>query len=249
MAKLGKWIGGGLGWAFGGPIGAILGFAVGSAIDSSVYTDIERTDNQTSGRKRYYTSQPNDFAISLMVLVAAVMKADGRILKAELDFVKRFFKKQFGSEKTQQHLITLRDILKKDIPIEEVCIQIRTFTVMSARIQLLHLLFGVASADNDISQQEIDVISRISAYLGIPTHDFNSIKAMFVKQKNSDYQILEIEATVSDEEVKKAYRRMAVKYHPDKVSHMGDEFQHAAKEKFQKVQEAYENIKKQRGIK
>lgn len=90
MAKLGKWIGGGLGWAFGGPIGAILGFAVGSAIDSSIYTDVERTDTQTSGRKRYYTSQPNDFAISLMVLVAAVMKADGRILKAELDFVKRF---------------------------------------------------------------------------------------------------------------------------------------------------------------
>lgn len=129
-----------MGWAFGGPIGAILGFAVGSAIDSSIYTDVERTDTQTSGRKRYYTSQPNDFAISLMVLVAAVMKADGRILKAELDFVKRFFKKQFGSEKTQQHLITLRDILKKDIPIEEVCVQIRTFTVMSARIQLLHLL-------------------------------------------------------------------------------------------------------------
>ena len=157
MAKLGKWIGGGLGWAFGGPIGAILGFAVGSAIDSSIYTDVERTDTQTSGRKRYYTSQPNDFAISLMVLVAAVMKADGRILKAELDFVKRFFKKQFGSEKTQQHLITLRDILKKDIPIEEVCVQIRTFTVMSARIQLLHLLFGVASADSDISQQELDL--------------------------------------------------------------------------------------------
>lgn len=249
MAKLGKWIGGGLGWAFGGPIGAILGFAVGSAIDSSIYPDAETTGSQTTGRKRYYNSQPNDFAVSLMVLVAAVMKADGRVLKAELDFVKRFFKKQFGSEKTQQHLITLRDILKKDIPIEEVCVQIRTFTVMSARIQLLHLLFGVATADSDISRQELDVISRISAYLGIPTHDFNSIKAMFVKQKHSDYQILEIESSVTDDEVKKAYRRMAVKYHPDKVSHMGEEFQHAAKEKFQKVQEAYENIKKQRGIK
>ncbi|MCW9041531.1 MAG: TerB family tellurite resistance protein [Flavobacteriales bacterium] len=249
MAKLGKWIGGGLDWAFGGPIGALLGFAVGSAIDSTIYGEEENVNSQSNSTRRHYSSQPNDFAMSLMVLVAAVMKADGKILKAELDFVKRFFKKQFGSEKTQQHLITLRDILKKDIPIEEVCIQIRTYTVMSARIQLLHLLFGVASSDNDISQQEIDIISRISAYLGIPTHDFNSIKAMFVKQKHSDYQILEIEANVSDEEVKKAYRRMAVKYHPDKVSHMGEEFQHAAKEKFQKVQEAYENIKKQREIK
>lgn len=90
MAKFGKWIGGGLGWAFGGPIGAILGFAVGSAIDSSLGAG---TDGATtsSGRTRTYSSQPNDFAVSLMVLVAAVMKADGKVLKVELDYVKRFF--------------------------------------------------------------------------------------------------------------------------------------------------------------
>lgn len=248
MAKFGKWIGGGLGWAFGGPIGAILGFAVGSAIDSSLGAG---TDGATtsSGRTRTYSSQPNDFAVSLMVLVAAVMKADGKVLKVELDYVKRFFRKQFGTERTQQHLITLRDILKKDIPIEEVCVQIRTFTVMSARIQLVHLLFGVANSDSEINEQELNVIARISSYLGISAQDFNSIKAMFVRQKDSDYQILEIAANASDDEVKKAYRRMAVKYHPDKVSHMGEEFQTAAKEKFQKVQQAYENIKKQRGLK
>jgi DnaJ like chaperone protein len=48
--------------------------------------------------------------------------------------------------------------------------------------------------------------------------------------------------------VKKAYRRMAMKYHPDKVSHLGEEFQEVAKDKFQKVHSAFNNIKKSRNM-
>jgi DnaJ like chaperone protein len=79
--------------------------------------------------------------------------------------------------------------------------------------------------------------------------DFNSLKAMFYADVDSDYKILEIHNSASDEELKKAYKKMAVKFHPDKVSHLGEEYQQDAKEKFQKVQQAYESIKKQRGIK
>lgn len=242
MAKFGKWLGGGLGWAFGGPIGAILGFAVGSAIDSVVSVEGSVINNQSNKRKA------NDFSLSLLVLIAAVMKADGKVLKSELDYVKNFFLKQFGSEHTQELLITLREILKKDIPIQEVCLQIKTYTLYPARLQLIHLLFGVASVDGQVQQDELNVIKIIAGNLGIKPNDFASIKAMFFKEVDGDYKILEIEKSVSDDEVKKAYRRMAVKYHPDKVSHLGEEFQKSAKEKFQKVQEAYENIKKQRGM-
>lgn len=242
MAKFGKWLGGGLGWAFGGPIGAILGFAVGSAIDSVVTVEGSVINNQSNKRKA------NDFSLSLLVLIAAVMKADGKVLKSELDYVKNFFLKQFGSEHTQELLITLREILKKDIPIQEVCLQIKTYTLYPARLQLIHLLFGVASVDGQVQQDELNVIKIIAGNLGIKPNDFASIKAMFFKEVDGDYKILEIEKSVSDDEVKKAYRRMAVKYHPDKVSHLGEEFQKSAKEKFQKVQEAYENIKKQRGM-
>lgn len=242
MAKFGKWLGGGLGWAFGGPIGAILGFAVGSAIDSVVSVEGGVVHNQSGRRKA------NDFSLSLLVLIAAVMKADGKVLKSELDYVKQFFLKQFGSEHTQELLITLRDILQKDIPVQEVCLQIKTYTLYPARLQLIHLLFGVASVDGHVHQDELDVIKLIASNLGIKPNDFASIKAMFFKEVDGDYKILEIEKSVSDDEVKKAYRRMAVKYHPDKVAHLGEEFQKSAKEKFQKVQEAYENIKKQRGM-
>jgi len=246
MAKFGKWIAGGLGWAFGGPIGALVGFAVGSAIDR--VSGEESVPHSSQGR-RTYNAKPDDFGVSLLVLIAAVMKADGKILKSELDYVKKFFLKQFGSERTKEHLITLRELLKKDIPLQEVCLQIKTYTMHPARLQLLHLLFGVAAVDGEIHDSELQVISRIASYLGISQKDYGSIKAMFFKEVDGDYKILEITKNATNDELKKAYRKMAVKYHPDKVSHMGSEYQKSAKEKFQKVQEAYENIKKTRGIK
>lgn len=243
MAKFGKWLGSGIGWAFGGPIGAILGFAVGSAIDSVVNVEGHVV---TGGNGRTHSK---DFSLGLLVLVAAVMKADGKVVKSELDYVKQFFLKQFGSAHTQELLLTLREILKKDIPVQEVSLQIKAYTLYPARLQLIHLLFGVASADGNVDLAELNVIKDVAAYLGITSVDFASIKAMFFKEVDGDYKILEIDKNVSDDELKKAYRRMAVKYHPDKVSHLGEEFQKSAKEKFQKVQEAYENIKKQRGMK
>ncbi len=106
MAKFGKWIGGGLGWAFGGPIGALLGVLVGTVFDES--TEVK---SPTNNRRRMYQSTPNDFGASLLVLVAAVMKADGKVLKSELEYVKRFFYKQFGTERTNQHLLVLRELL------------------------------------------------------------------------------------------------------------------------------------------
>ena len=244
MAKFGKWIGGGLGWAVGGPIGALLGFALGSVIDKTVNIQ----EDSFTGREQFQ-STPNDFGASLLILVAAVMKADGRILKSELSYIKQFFNKQFGSERTKQHMLVLRELLKKDIPLQDVCIQIKTYTMYPARLQLMHLLFGVAAVDGEVHASELNVIKQIAAYLGIRQADYLSIKAMFLKEVDGDYKILEINKNATNEEVKKAYRKMAVKYHPDKVSHMGNEYKEAAKQKFQKMKDAYERIKKQRGMK
>jgi len=240
MGFFGKWIGGGLGFALGGPLGAVLGFLVGSMVDS---TTVQQTYT-TSARR----STPGDFGMSLLVLIAALMKADGKVMKSELDYVKRFFVQQFGEASAKEALIMLRDILKQNIPVRDVCVQISQNMDYSSRLQLLHLLFNIAVADGKVNASELDAIEKMAGYLGIASSDYMSIRNMFVPETDSSYKILEIEPSVTDDEVKKAYRRMAMKYHPDKVGHLGEEFRKSADEKFKKVNEAYEKIKKERNM-
>ncbi len=240
MGKFVKWLGGGLGFVVGGPIGGLLGFLVGSFFDEA-------------GSQHYTTTAsggntPGAFGMSLLVLIAAVMKADGKVVKAELDYVKEFFVRQFGRATAKEALIMLRDLLKQEIPLQDVCQQISRNMDYSSRLQLLHLLFGVSASDERIVPQEVEVIERISRYLSITSTDYVSIRNMFIPETDSAYKILEVEQTASNEEVKKAYRKMAMKYHPDKVSHLGEDFRKTADEKFKKVNEAYERIKKERDI-
>lgn len=241
MGIFGKWLGGGLGFAMGGPMGGLLGFLVGSMLDSAT----QHSSKQTTRPAR--TTQ-GDFGMSLLILVAAVMKADGKVVKSELDYVKQFFIRQFGQESAKEALLMLKDIIKQEIPVRDVCLQISRNMDYSSRLQLLHLLFNVSLSDSKIQTSEIEVIENISGYLGVASNDFLSIKNMFIPETDSSYKILEIETSSSNEDVKKAYRRMAMKYHPDKVSHLGDEFRKTAEEKFRKVNEAYEKIKKERNM-
>ncbi len=242
MAKFGKWIGGGLGWALGGPIGGIFGFFIGSALDGS-----SKTRHQGTGTMSNRTTT-GGYVMSLLVLVAAVMKADGKILKSELDYVKKFLVQNFGADSATEAIKILQDLLKQTIPVTDVCLQIQSNMNYSSRLQLMHFLFGIAQADGHVDKSELQLIVHICKTMGISDADINSIKAMFVKDTDSAYKILEIETTATNDELKTAYRRMAMKYHPDKVSYLGEDFQKAAKEKFQKVNEAYETIKAERKI-
>lgn len=244
MAKWNKWIFGTLGWVLGGgPIGGIIGFAIGAISDDAA------TQYKLPKGGDPSTTVPNDFGMVLLVLCAAVMKADEKVMKSELDYVKTFFTRQFGEKATQQRMLLLREILKQEIPLASVCQQIKQHIDHPSRLQLIHLLFGVAAADGSCSDIETEVISRIAHLLNVSERDYNSIKAMFVRDVNAAYKILEVDEKVSMDEIKKAYRKMAMKYHPDKVHHLGPDYQKDAQEKFRKINEAYEEIKKQRGEK
>ncbi len=238
MSKYGKWLGGGLGWVMFGPLGALAGFLIGSVIDNTKITTGQIIETTTRG----------DFAITLMVLVAAVMKADGRVQKSELDYVKQYFVMNFGREKARQAVVMLRDLLNQNIPVRDICEQIGKYLDYSSRLQLLHFLLGISMADKILHPAEMEAIEKIADYMGISREDFVSIKAMFVPDTDWAYKILEIPPSATNEEVKKAYRTMAVKYHPDKVSYLGEDFRKAAEEKFQKVNEAYEKIKNDRNL-
>ncbi len=239
MRKFGKWIGAGLGWTIGGPIGAILGFALGTFVDAS---DLKRFDNKSPD------TTTGDFVVSLLVLIASIMKADQKVLKSELTYVKINLIRLFGEEETSEMLRILRDLLKQDIPLKDVTMQIRARMDYPSRLQLMHLIMGIAMSDGAVSESEIIQIERIGLDLGMSQSDMRSLRNMYQKSADWAYQVLEISPTASNEDVKKAYRQLALKNHPDKVAYLGEEIRKSAQEKFQKINEAYESIKKERGM-
>ena len=243
---LSPWITGALGWAFFGPLGGLFGYAAGSLFNSVQRAGAAAAVGGAAGPD----AARSGFIASLLALTAAMMKADGRATKSELDVVKQFFAQQFGPEIARQALPVLRDLLQKDIPTGPVCAQIRMNMNYSQRLALLHFLYSLAHADGELHPAEDRLLARLASELGINAADVRSIAAMFAPRADpdADYRVLEIARTATDDEVRKAYRRMSMKHHPDKVAHLGPEFQKAATEKFQRVNAAYAAIKQARGL-
>lgn len=241
MSKYAKWIGGGLGFLLGNGIGAVIGFAIGSLFDHSSDEDIEGMN-----RNDFRTDR---FSSALLVLTAAVMKADGSVVKSELEYVKEFWKRQFGIDKTKRDILILREILKQNISIRQMALEIRQHMPHSQRLQLMHYLFGIAQADGRLDNSELQILARIASYLNISQQDFRAFQGMTNPGSSVDvYSVLGLEKSATNEEIKKAYRSLARKYHPDKVNSLGEEHRKAAEEKFKKLQEAYNVIKKERGL-
>lgn len=243
MGLIGSLIGATVGWWLGGPLGVIVGLVVGHVAQES------SSVRMMTGTEDYSRQSMGGFMASLLVLMGAVMKADGKVVHSELEFVKRYLVRTLGQEKAQEALIMLRDILKQDIPVRDICMQVRVNLDYSSRLELLHLLVGLGMADGLMSREELQVIRQIAYEMGISDADMASLQNMYANDLDSAYKVLEINESASDDEVKKAYRSMAVRFHPDKVEHLGDDFKKSANEKFQKMNEAFEKIKKARGMK
>lgn len=257
-----KWIVGFLGWVSGGPIGALIGFLLGSFVEKGIDSFRLLTGGMDSGQEggatyqqtttgpRGYTAteQRNSFLVSLLVLSSSVIKADGRILQSELDYVRDFVRRSFGEAAVSEAMRILDGLNGQQVNLYEVGAQISYYMNYSQRLQLFHYLVGIANADGELCKQEKDVLEAIASAIRLNAADASSVIAMFYKDADSAYAVLEISPSATDDEVKTAYRRMAMKNHPDKVATLGPDVQKAAEEKFRKIQEAYETIKKQRGM-
>ena len=264
--SFGKWIGASLGWSFGGPIGAIIGLAIGSFVDTltsgkgnPLIGDRQSQQNQKrqqQGRRPNYRTQQQrraqttsgDFEVSLLILASVVIKADGVQDQRELDFVRSQFVSMYGKDRANKAFKLFKNINSQTVPLRQVCKQIQQMMDHASRLQLMHFLFGIAKADEMVTEDEERTIFTIAGYLGISSSDYNSIKAMFYNSSDNAYKILEITKSAKIDEIKKAYRKMAKKYHPDKVEHLGEEHKKGAEEKFKQVQKAYEQLQKERGF-
>ena len=250
MSNFSKWLGAGIGFTFGGPIGAILGFVAATVVDKFTNEDFvkEQQNYQKDFQQKRAQTLSGDFEISLLILASVVIKADGKVDERELNFVRSQFVGMYGKDRANKAFQLFKGMMKKQVSSRQVCIQIRQHMPHSSRLQLIHFLFGIAKADEYVSDIEVDEIRKIAGYLYVNQYDFESIKAMFYKSSDSAYKILEVETSVTDSELKTAYRKMVKKYHPDNLIGLGDEHLKGAKEKFQRIQEAYEAIKNERGI-
>lgn len=239
---VGKWISGVLGWALAGPIGALLGFSLGSLFEG--VGNAGRADDTLSGMQ----GQRNSFMISLLVLSAAVMKSDGKVMRSELDYVKGFIRVNFGEGAVAQALQIMKKLLGKEIDLPSVCAQIKAHMDISQRLQLMHYLIGIAQADGHVSAIEVETLKNIALYMGISRQESDSLFAMFSNSLDDAYKVLELTPDASDEEVKRAYKRLAFKHHPDRVESLGADVRKSAEEKFKTIVAAYETIKKERGF-
>ena len=266
-----KWIGGFLGWVAWGPIGAIIGYLLGKAVETYIDGSHQLPGGNSAGRQgggyqqqtgqqggyqrtttnRRYTAdeQRNSFFVSLLVLSAAVIKADGKTQPAELNCVRDFFRNNFGEQAAQQAMQILQQLDSQQVNIYSVGDQIAANMNYSQRMQLFQYLVQIATSDGQFDKSEKSVLEAIASVIRLTSTDASSIISMYYKEEESAYTVLEISPSATDDEVRAAYRRMAMKNHPDRVSTLGPEVQKAAAERFQQIHDAYETIKKQRGMK
>ena len=240
-----KWIGAVLGYTYLRFGGAVLGYFLGSMIEGFIKKKPTRSFNTSSFR----SMETNQFELNLLALAALVIKADGKIEEKELRFVRNYFIANYGSDYAAVIFSRFNSEIKKETQdLSKVARLFVNGTPYNTRLQIVHFLFGIANADGSVSSSEVKKINQIAAALGIQSANFESIKAMFIQQAGNAYKILEIDSNATDAEVKKAYRTMAKKYHPDKLSSADSAMLKGAQEKFQQVQAAYEKIQKERGL-
>lgn len=273
---LGKWIGSALGWILSGGnvLGAIAGYCIGSLLSDATSTaerengfngngNTFRNDySDTQFNQRPFEEDRNSFLFSMLVLSSYIIKADGKIMHSEMNCVRNFLRNNFGEQAVQQGediLLKLFEMQKQQgattfkETIRKSCVEISFHMNIGQRLQLLDYLIIIAKVDGIVSPEEVYALKEVAANLGLSAQDVDSMLNMEASSNqqiglDEAYKILGISPNATNDEVKAAYRKMALKHHPDRVSTLGDDIREAAEKKFQEINNAKERIYKARGL-
>lgn len=271
---IGKWIGGFLGFINAGPLGALAGIALGALFDmgldrvnqpgtnsENINNEYDNNDFSPTGNRQntsnYYEGQRNSFLFSLLVLASYVIRADGRVMHSEMETLRHFLRNNFGRlavEQGEQIILNLFEQQKRmglhqfrEI-IHESCMQIGINMDYSQRLQLLNFLTMLAKADGEVAVVEIEALRNIAVWMGLNATEADTMLNLKKDDINSAYKVLAVSPSATDEEIKKAYRKMALQHHPDRVAALGEDIRLAAEKKFQEINDAKEKIYRSRGL-
>ena len=273
---LGKWIGSALGWILSGGnvLGAIAGYCIGSMLSEATSTaerengfngngNTFRNDySDTQFNQRPFEEDRNSFLFSMLVLSSYIIKADDKIMHSEMNCVRNFLRNNFGEQAVRQGediLLKLFEMQKQQgattfkETIRKSCVEISFHMNIGQRLQLLDYLIIIAKVDGIVSPEEVYALKEVAANLGLSAQDVDSMLNMEASSNqqiglDEAYKILGISPNATNDEVKAAYRKMALKHHPDRVSTLGDDVREAAEKKFQEINNAKERIYKARGL-
>ncbi len=263
---IGKWIGGVLGFMAFGPLGALAGIILGSFFEEGANMTGQSCGGGTNyddehTRRDPYAGERNSFLFSMLVMASYIIRADGKIMHSEMEYVRQFLRRNFGEiavSQGEEILLKLFDQAKRmdqennmgfKNTIRECGTQIAYNLSYEERLQLLAFLAEIAKSDGNVCAAEINALKEVAMAMGMSDREVESMLNLKGSSLDDAYKVLEIEPTATDEEVRAAYRRMAVKHHPDKVASLGEDIRKAANEKFQKINEAKERIYQSRGLK
>ena len=253
--KSSTWIGIGLGWFIGGPFGAIIGGLIGASWGSDEASD--GSSSYASSDSDGNSGNRNSYLMSMLVLAAHIIKADGRIMHSEMELMRQWLRANFGDVAVQQGEQILRRLFEASKQqgeerfrenIQASCKQIADNVDYSGRLQLLNFLVMIAQADGYVDATEVRALKEVAVWMQMSESEVDSMLNLEKEDLESAYKVLGVRPDATDEEVRRAYRRLALEHHPDRVAALGDDVRKAAEKKFQEINAAKERIWKARGL-
>ena len=267
---MGKWIGGIIGWMAGGPLGALAGYLIGSlfeqgmdAVNTGENAGTFGTGTGRGGGFRTYEQvyrqqgDRNSFLFALMVLASYIIKADGRAMHSEMEMVRQMLRQNFGEDAVTQGNDILTKLFNEQKRVgwtqfkgivRECSEQIKRNMTAAQRLQLLNFLVMIAQADGSVPESEVTALRETAQWLGMSAGEVDRMLHLQGDTLEDAYKVLGVSPSATDDEVKRAYRRLALQHHPDKVAALGEDVRKAAEKKFQEINNAKERIWKARGL-
>lgn len=246
MGLSGKLIGAGLGLFLGGPLGAVIGGLIGHYVKDAPLGDGEEPAREDPSLRQH--QQELYFTANLVGILTAMSRVDGEIQREEVQAIRSFFYDRLGYRGESLEIVRdlVKQFLKTGVDVDALCRDLSRRADYPTRLLLIECLRDVARADGTLNSAEQAFLDRIGFLLGIAPEDAAGLRARSAGA-GKEYEVLGVAPSAGQQEVKRAYREMVKKYHPDRVAHLGEEFRKLAHDKFLEVQAAYDRIRKSAG--